>query len=144
MKTKTLRKSIYVTPDLKGMIVDLAKMTRKKQVQIIREAVYFYYTQLRQPKIKNYIAKDEKLVWYVTKLAVAVGALKAAPTAENLEAVETAAAQVVERLRVNSNLISALVETAKRYSSASEKERQKMLGELYQVAKCVVAEILSK
>jgi len=104
--------TVKVPGELRAKIRALAEDEGKAEWRIILDALSFYEAQKRRPRLKEELPVWEKVSWYVVKLAMSVGELKAKPTPENLELLRRTCLQIEERLGVNTGL---LVRTAEAY-----------------------------
>jgi predicted transcriptional regulator len=102
--------TIYVPYELKERIDSLAKRYNKDRWKIVLEALSLYETSIRRARTKEELPIVDKVIWYVEKLAMSIGILKASPTKENLMKTMKTIAQVKERLQVNTTILEKAVE----------------------------------
>jgi len=108
--TKSKGTTIYVPYELKERIDSLAKRYNKDRWKIVLEALSLYETSIRRARVKEELPVVDKVIWYVEKLAMSIGILKAVPTKENLQKTMKTIQQVRERLEVNTAILERAVE----------------------------------
>jgi hypothetical protein len=101
--------TIYVPVELKRKIKELSERTGKAQWRILLDAIALYESTLRKPKMKEELPVVDKVVWYMQKLSMSVGALKENPSEANLEKTMKTIQQVKERLGVDTSLLERAV-----------------------------------
>jgi hypothetical protein len=77
---KSRHSSIYAPVELKEKIKYLSEKTGKPQWKILLEALALYETSLRKPKAKEELPVIDKVIWYIEKLCMSIGALKENPS----------------------------------------------------------------
>jgi hypothetical protein len=97
--------TIYVPLEFKAKVKELSDRTGKAQWRILLDALTLYESQLRQPKIKEELPVADKVVWYMQKLSMSIGALKENPSEENLSKSMKTIQQVRDRLGVDTSLL---------------------------------------
>jgi len=108
--TKSKGTTIYVPYELKERIDSLAKRYNKDRWKIVLEALSLYETSIRRARVKEELPVVDKVIWYIEKLAMSIGILKAVPTKENLQRTMKTIQQVRERLEVNTTILEKAVE----------------------------------
>jgi hypothetical protein len=101
--------TIYAPPELKSKVKALSERTGKPQWKILLEALALYESTLRRPKAKEELPVVDKVIWYVQKLSMSIGALKENPSEANLEKTMKTIQQVRERLQVDTGLLERAV-----------------------------------
>jgi hypothetical protein len=101
--------TIYAPPELKSKVKALSERTGKPQWKILLEALALYESTLRKPKIKEELPTVDKVVWYMQKISMSIGALKENPSEVNLEKTMKTIQQVKERLQVDTSLLERAV-----------------------------------
>ena len=109
MKHMVKETTIYAPPELKSKVKQLAERTGKPQWKILLEALSLYESTLRRPKTKEELPIVDKVVWYMQKLSMSIGALKERPSEENLVRTLNTIRQVKERLLVDTSLLERAV-----------------------------------
>jgi len=107
--------TIKVPTELREFIRLLALRENKAEWQVLTNAVSFYYAQTKKPRIKEDASILDKVSWYITKIGSSVGEFKANPTPENFEKLKKTAAQIQERLGVDTSLLVRVAEAYMRY-----------------------------
>jgi len=97
--------SIYTPMELKDKIKYLSEKTGKTQWRVVLEALALYETQLRHPRAKEELPVVDKVIWYIQKLCMSVGALKENPSDANFQKTQRTVQQVKERLGVDTRII---------------------------------------
>jgi hypothetical protein len=105
--------SIYVPEELKERIEFYSKVHGKAQWRVVMDAMTFY-EMFYKGKLEDKTGETKfpelaKVVWYIIKLSMAVGALKADTSPERAEMLQRAIKQVRERLRVDTSLLERAV-----------------------------------
>jgi hypothetical protein len=101
--------TIYSPPELKSKVKELSERTGKPQWKVLLEAITLYEATLRRPKMKEELPIVDKVVWYVQKLSMSIGALKENPSEKNLEQTMRTIQQIKERLGVDTGLLERAV-----------------------------------
>jgi hypothetical protein len=101
--------TIYVPQEFKQKIKQLSERTGKAQWRILLDAITLYESTLRRPKTKEELPIVDKIVWYMQKLSMSIGALKENPSEENLARTLNTIRQVKERLLVDTGLLERAV-----------------------------------
>ena len=78
----------------------------------------------RKPRAKEELPVVDKVVWYVQKLAMSVGELKASPTEENLQRTLKTIQQIKERLGVDTSILERALADYARLVRGDRKERE--------------------
>jgi predicted transcriptional regulator len=102
--------TIYVPHELKERIDSLAKRYNKDRWKIVLEALSLYETSIRRARVKEELPVVDKAIWYIQKLAMSIGILKASPTKENLQKTVKTIAQVRGRLQINTTMLERAIE----------------------------------
>ena len=101
--------TIYAPAELRDRIDALATKTGKPKWKIVLEALALYETSLRTPRSKEELPIVDKVIWYVQKLAMSIGALKENPSDANLQKTQRTVQQVRERLGIDTRLLERAV-----------------------------------
>jgi hypothetical protein len=104
------RSSISLPREIFEKLDSLSRRTRKSKQNIILEALSLYETQIRRPRIKEEFPITDKIIWYMMKLAMSIGALKENPTEVNLNKTMKTISQVRDRLKVNTSVLEKAVQ----------------------------------
>jgi hypothetical protein len=113
--------TIYVPQEFKQKIKELSERTGKAQWRILLDALALYESTLRKPRTKEELPVVDKVVWYMQKLSMSIGALKENPSEENLARTLNTIRQVKERLLVDTGLLErAVVDYVKLVSTAPQ------------------------
>jgi predicted transcriptional regulator len=102
--------TIYVPYELKERIDSLAKRYNKDRWKIVLEALSLYETSIRKARVKEELPVVDKVIWYMEKLSMSIGILKAVPTKENLQKTMKTIQQIKERLQVNTAMLERAIE----------------------------------
>jgi hypothetical protein len=124
--------TIYVPVEFKQKIKELSERTGKAQWKVLLDALTLYESTLRRPKTKEELPVVDKVVWYMQKLSMSIGALKENPSEENLARTLNTIKQVKERLLVDTSLLErAIIDYVKLVSSAPQDpiEKHRVLDE---------------
>jgi hypothetical protein len=124
--------TIYVPVEFKRKIKELSERTGKAQWRILLDALALYESTLRKPKMKEELPVVDKVVWYMQKLSMSIGALKENPSEANLEKTMKTIQQVKERLGVDTSLLErAVVDYVKLTSNTPQDpiEKHRVLDE---------------
>jgi hypothetical protein len=101
--------TIYVPVEFKSKVKELSERVGKPQWKVLLEAITLYEATLRRPKMKEELPIVDKVVWYIQKLSMSIGALKENPSEKNLEQTMRTIQQVKERLGVDTGLLERAV-----------------------------------
>ena len=101
--------TIYVPVEFKQKIKELSERTGKAQWRLLLDALTLYESTLRKPRVKEELPVVDKVVWYMQKLAMSIGALKENPSGENLNKTMKTIQQIKERLQVDTGLLERAV-----------------------------------
>jgi hypothetical protein len=101
--------TIYVPVEFKQKIKELSERTGKAQWRILLDALTLYESTLRKPRVKEELPVVDKVVWYMQKLSMSIGALKENPSEENLNKTVKTIQQVRDRLGVDTSLLERAV-----------------------------------
>jgi len=113
--------TIYVPVEFKQKVKELSERTGKAQWRILLDALALYESTLRRPRAKEELPVVDKVVWYMQKLSMSIGALKENPSEENLARTLNTIRQVKERLLVDTGLLErAVIDYVKLVSSAQQ------------------------
>jgi len=105
--------SIYVPDELKERIEFYSKVHSKPMWRVVMDAMTFY-EMFYKGKLEDKTGETKfpelaKVAWYVVKLSMAVGALKADTSPQRAEMLQRATRQVRERLGVDTSLLERAV-----------------------------------
>jgi len=124
---KSVSSTIYAPKELKERIRGLSEKLGRPQWKILLEALSFYETLVRKPKAKEELPTVDKVVWYIEKLCMSIGALKENPSDANLQKTLKTVSQVRERLGVDTSILekaaSDYVMTIRSLQQAPEESR---------------------
>jgi len=104
------RSSVSLPREIFDKLDSLSKRTRKSKQNIILEALSLYETQIRRPRIKEEFPVADKIIWYMMKLSMSIGALKENPTEINFNKTMKTISQIRDRLKVNTSIIEKAVQ----------------------------------
>jgi hypothetical protein len=139
--------TIWVPVEFKERVKALAQKQGKAEWKVLLDALALYETSLRKPKAKEELPVVDKVVWYVQKLAMSIGELKASPTEENLMKTLKTVSQVKERLGVDTSLLERAVNDYYKLLRGNKKEREDEVEarmEVNMALKSVLIEIVFK
>jgi hypothetical protein len=105
--------SIYVPDELKERIEFYSKVHGKPMWRVVMDAMTFY-EMFYKGKLEDKTGETKfpelaKAVWYIVKLSMAVGALKADTTPRRAEMLQKTIKQVRERLGVDTSMLERAV-----------------------------------
>jgi len=105
--------SIYVPDELKERIEFYSKAHSKPMWRVVMDAMTFY-EMFYKGKLEDKTGETKfpelaKAVWYIVKLSMAVGALKADTSPQRAEMLQRAIRQARERLGVDTSLLERAV-----------------------------------
>jgi len=147
---KTKGTTIYVPAELKTKIRALSEKTGKVQWKVLLDALALYETTVRRPRVKEELPVVDKVVWYMQKLSMSIGALKENPSDENFSKTFKTIQQVRDRLGVDASLLERAVVDYTRLvrnpENPTEKHRviDEATMELNMALKSVLMEIVYK
>ncbi len=105
--------SIYVPDELKERIEFYSRVHGKAQWRVIMDAMTFYEMfykgRLEDRTGETKFPELAKVVWYIIKLSMAIGALKADTSPQRAEMLQRVVKQVRERLGVDTSLLERAV-----------------------------------
>lgn len=143
--------TIYVPKELRDRIKSLADRYGKPQWKILLDALALYETSIRKARTKEELPIVDKVVWYIEKLSMSVGALKENPSETNLQKTLKTLKQVKERLDVDIRLLERAVNdyvSLTKKLSSNTVEQHELLDEatmeLNMALKSVLIEIVYK
>jgi hypothetical protein len=116
--------TIWAPLEFKERVKALAQKQGKAEWKVLLDALSLYETSLRKPKTKEELPVVDKVVWYIQKLSMSVGELKASPTEENLQKTLKTVQQVKERLEVDTSLLERALTDYVRLLKGNKKERE--------------------
>ena len=137
--------TIWVPLEFKTRVKALAEKQGKAEWKVLLDAIALYETSLRKPRAKEELPIVDKVVWYVQKLAMSVGELKANPTDENLQKTLKTVQQVRERLGVDTSLLERALTDYVRLLKGNRREREEEVEarmEVNMALKSVLIEIV--
>jgi hypothetical protein len=135
--------SIYVPRVFKERVVALSKRYNKSQWRILLEALSLYETSLRKADAKAKLPDIEKGIWYIQKLAMSVGALKANPSDQNYQLTLRTISQVRDRLSIDTSLLEKAVQDFYDFARKNQVDNDIIL-ELNASLKTVLTDIIFK
>jgi len=101
--------TIKVPVSLDRRVAELASRVGKAKWKVLLDAIALYETSVRRARTKEELPKVDKVLWYIEKLCMSVGALKERPSPENLGRTLKTASQIRERLGVDVSLLERAV-----------------------------------
>jgi hypothetical protein len=116
--------TIWVPVEFKERVKALAQKQGKAEWKVLLDALALYETSLRKPRHKEELPIVDKVIWYIQKLAMSIGELKASPTEENLMKTLKTVNQVKERLGVDTALLERALTDYVRLLRGNRKERE--------------------
>jgi hypothetical protein len=136
--------TIYVPVEFKQKIKQLSEKTGKAQWRILLDALALYESTLRKPRTKEELPVVDKVVWYMQKLSMSIGALKENPSEENLSKTMKTIQQIKERLGVDTSLLERAVVDYVRLVDfeASDRLLDEAVTEINMALKSVLLEIV--
>ena len=105
------------------------------------DALTLYETTLRKPKTKAELPAVDKVLWYIQKLSMSIGALKDNPSQANLLKAQKTIEQIRERLKVDTKLLELAINDYARLIEKKEKRDEANL-EINMALKSVLLEIV--
>lgn len=135
--------TILVPKELRDSIKVLADRENKALWRVIEEAIAFLYTEKKKPAIKSNLSQAEKISWYLCKVLMSIGELKALPSKENLDRFEKTLIQVADRLKLPHNNVSLLLRLAREYVNSDNIARKQIRTEINAAAKMLAIDILT-
>jgi hypothetical protein len=139
--------TIWVPIEFKQRVKALAEKQGKAEWKVLLDALALYETTIRRPKTKEDLPVVDKVIWYVQKLAMSVGELKASPTEENLQKTLKTIQQVKERLGVDTAILERAVNDYYKLLRGNRREREDEVEarmEVNMALKSVLIEIVYK
>jgi hypothetical protein len=150
-KMKIQGTTLWLPKELKDRIKMLSQRYGKAQWKILLDALSLYETQLRKPKTKEDLPMVDKILWYIEKLSMSVGAFKENPSEGNLRRLMNTIGQVRDRLKVDTRLLEKAVTdysvaVTYNFKDASEKHTavDESIMELNMALKSVLIEMVYK
>jgi len=144
--------SVYVPEELKERIEFYSKVHGKPMWRVIMDGVVlyemFYKGKLESRNGETKFPELAKAVWYIVKLSMAVGALKADTSPQRAELLQRAIKQVKDRLGVDTSLLERATYDyiQSKLDNSGEKTNPELLKdaevELTNALKLVVLDIL--
>jgi hypothetical protein len=101
--------TVWVPKELKERIKSLADRYGKPQWKVLLDALSLYETSIRKARTKEELPVVDKVVWYIEKLSMSIGALKENPSDTNLQKTLKTLKQVKERLDVDTRLLERAI-----------------------------------
>jgi hypothetical protein len=151
VEVKVKGTTIWVPREFKTRVIELSKRYKKPQWKLLLEALSLYEAQLRKPKVKEDLPIVDKVVWYMQKLGMSIGILKANPTDENMQKTLNTITQVRDRLGIDTGVLERAVNdyvtiNKKTFKNGSVKHDQidEATMELNMALKSVLMEIMYK
>jgi hypothetical protein len=147
IQRKAKGSSIWVPTEFKSRLVSLSKRYSIPQWKILLQALSLYETQIRKARTKEELPKVEKVIWYIQKLCMSIGSLKALPSQENVERTKATINQIKERLQVDTGILERAVNDFVSIAKLNNKEHEKIdeaTMELNMALKSVLIEIVYK
>ena len=116
--------TIKVPVELRDRIKQLSEKLGKPYWLVLTEALSFFETQLRNPRVKESLSNIDKAAWYIVKLATSVGAFKENPSDTNYAYLVKRIEELKQRLGIDASLLLRLAEY---YMSAKDEEQRRKL-----------------
>jgi len=123
---KSKGSTVWVPREFKDRLVALSEKLKKCQWKVLLDALAFYETSLRKPKVKAELPVLDKIIWYVQKLCLSVGRFKERPCDENLARTLKTVSQVSERLGVDCSLLARALEEYLAFFKSGLSNHEKM------------------
>ena len=101
--------TVRVPVELRDRIRYLSDRYGKPQWKVLLEALALYETSLRTPRSKEELPVVDKVIWYIQKLSMSIGALKENPSDANLQKTQRTVQQVRERLGVDTRILERAI-----------------------------------
>jgi hypothetical protein len=139
--------TIWVPVEFKERVKALAQKQGKAEWKVLLDALALYETSLRKPRTKEELPVVDKIIWYIQKLSMSIGELKANPTDENLNRTLKTVQQVRERLGVDTSILERAVNDYYKLLRGNKKEREDEVEarmEVNMALKSVLIEIVFK
>jgi hypothetical protein len=143
--------TIYVPKELRDRIRELSNKYGKPQWKVLLDALSLYETSIRKARTKEELPVVDKVIWYIEKLCMSIGALKENPSDTNIQKTLKTLKQIKERLDVDIRLLERAVNdyvslTKKLSSNAVEQHEllDEATMELNMALKSVLIEIVYK
>jgi hypothetical protein len=151
VEAKVKGTTIWVPMEFKSKVIELSKRYKKPQWKLLLEALSLYEAQLRKPKVKEDLPIVDKVVWYMQKLGMSIGILKANPTDENMQKTLNTITQIRDRLNIDTGVLERAVNdyvtiNKRNFKNGSVKHDQtdEATMELNMALKSVLMEIMYK
>jgi hypothetical protein len=122
-ETKGKGSTIWVPNEFKAKVKALSKKYGKAEWKVLLDALALYETSIRKPKLKEELPVIDKVIWYIEKLSMSVGELKANPTDENLNRTMKTIQQIKERLGADTSILERAINDYYRLLKNNNKAR---------------------
>jgi hypothetical protein len=101
--------TVRVPSELRDRVKYLSDRYGKPQWKVLLEALALYETSLRTPRSKEELPTVDKVIWYMQKLSMSVGALKENPSDTNIAKTMKTIEQIRERLGVDTRILERAI-----------------------------------
>jgi hypothetical protein len=116
--------TIWAPLEFKERVKALAQKQGKAEWKVLLDAIALYETSLRKPRAKEELPVVDKIIWYIQKLSMSIGELKANPTDENLNRTLKTIQQIRERLGVDTSILERAVNDYYKLLRGNKEERE--------------------
>jgi len=144
LDSKTVWKSIDVPEVLHSKIKELALRERRAMWQIIFDAILYYESQKRKPKIKQELPLLEKVSWYIAKASMAVCWYLATLRDENFDLTMKTLSDIGSRLGVDVSELQSVLTTYKNIKKKTSKHRAVVLKALKSTVQSMILLLAEK
>ena len=83
MGSKVKWTTIKVPKEIRDKIREISESEGRAYWRVLTEAISFYVTQKKKPRVKEDLPALDKCSWYIAKVSMSVGALKENPNESN-------------------------------------------------------------
>jgi hypothetical protein len=140
-KSKENSTTIYVPKQFRDRIKQLSERYNKPQWKILLDALTLYETTVRKPKAKEELPVIDKVLWYIQKVSMSIGALKDNPSQANFQRAQKTIEQIRERLGVDVRMLELAINDYAKLIEKKDKRDEANL-EINMALKSVLLEIV--
>jgi hypothetical protein len=144
MDSKTVWKSIDVPEALHSKIKELALREQRAMWQVIYDAISYYESQKRKPKIKQELPLLEKVSWYIAKASMAVCWYLATLRDENFDLTMKTLSDIGSRLGVDMSSLTSVLTTYRNIKKKTSKHRAVVLKALKSTVQSMILLLASE
>jgi hypothetical protein len=138
MDSKTVWKSIDVPDVLHTKIKEFSAREQRAMWQVIYDAISYYESQKRKPKIKQELPLLEKVSWYIAKASMAVCWYLATLRDENFEMTMKTLEELESRLKVDLTELKGVLVTYRNIKKKTSKHRAVVLKALKRAVQSMI------